>query len=206
MAPKAEAPAPPKFAAWAVPVEKVAQYYEVDLAKGLSPSDVSRKRKIYGWNELDKEDGKPLWKLVLEQFDDPLVKVGGGTYIGVPNPSGWSAGGIYACDAHFFHFSVCQILLLAAAVSFGISWFEEAEGEKGIGHFIEPMVIVLILVLNATVGVWMVRPKHLNKSRSEVYGADARCSPRRRAMPRALWRPSRRCSLSMPRSSVEGSW
>lgn len=52
-----------------------------------------------------------------------------------------------------------QILLLAAAVSFGISWFEESEEEKGVGHFIEPMVIVLILVLNATVGVWMVRSK-----------------------------------------------
>lgn len=41
-------------------------------------------------------------------------------------------------------------------MSFGISYFEESEEEKGVGHFIEPMVIVLILVLNATVGVWMV--------------------------------------------------
>lgn len=69
------AKAPPKFPAWTKTVPEVAQYFEVDLAKGLSPSDVAAKRKVYGYNELDKEEGKPLWKLVLEQFDDPLVKV-----------------------------------------------------------------------------------------------------------------------------------
>lgn len=52
-----------------------------------------------------------------------------------------------------------QILLLAAAVSFGISYFEEvpAGEHRGIGHFIEPLVIILILILNATVGVIMAR-------------------------------------------------
>jgi hypothetical protein len=50
-----------------------------------------------------------------------------------------------------------QILLLAALVSFGISYAEEAEGADALSKFIEPGVIVLILVLNATVGVWMAR-------------------------------------------------
>ena len=76
MAPKKELVTVRKFPAWTKTVAEVAQYFEVDLAKGLSPSDVAAKRKVYGYNELDKEDGKPLWKLVLEQFDDPLVKVG----------------------------------------------------------------------------------------------------------------------------------
>ena len=52
-----------------------------------------------------------------------------------------------------------QILLLAALVSFGISYAEEAEGADKLSKFIEPGVIVLILVLNATVGVWMARAR-----------------------------------------------
>lgn len=40
-------------------------------------------------------------------------------------------------------------------MSFGLAWFEGDEGEEGgIRAFIEPLVIVLILVLNAAVGVW----------------------------------------------------
>ena len=35
----------------------------------------SRSRARYGPNELEKEEGTPLWKLVLEQFDDLLVKI-----------------------------------------------------------------------------------------------------------------------------------
>lgn len=78
MPPKREAPAaaPKRFPAWMKTVAEVAQYFEVDLAKGLSKSDVEAKRRVYGFNELDKEEGTPLWKLILEQFDDPLVKVG----------------------------------------------------------------------------------------------------------------------------------
>ena len=34
-----------------------------------------QQRAKYGWNELAKQPGKPLWRLVLEQFDDMLVKV-----------------------------------------------------------------------------------------------------------------------------------
>jgi Ca2+-transporting ATPase len=35
-----------------------------------------------------------------------------------------------------------QILLLAAAVSFGLAWFEDTPGETGVRAFIEPLVIV----------------------------------------------------------------
>lgn len=98
-----------------------------------------------------------------------------------------------------------QILLLAAAVSFGISLFEDSEEEKGIGHFIEPLVIIFILVLNATVGVWMVRPIQ-PPSRSAGQSTQHLFCFHRRATPRTLWRPSRRCSLSTPRSYAVASW
>jgi magnesium-transporting ATPase (P-type) len=46
-----------------------------DVAKGLSSADVERRRAAVGPNELSREPSTPLWKLVLAQFDDMLVKV-----------------------------------------------------------------------------------------------------------------------------------
>jgi Ca2+-transporting ATPase len=48
---------------------------DVDGTKGLSDAEVQKRRAEYGPNELDKEEGTPLWKLVLQQFDDLLVKI-----------------------------------------------------------------------------------------------------------------------------------
>eukprot|EP00882_Tetradesmus_deserticola_P023328 GHRQ01025383.1.p1 GENE.GHRQ01025383.1~~GHRQ01025383.1.p1 ORF type:complete len:162 (+),score=44.19 GHRQ01025383.1:269-754(+) len=90
------------------------------LSHGLSREEVDRRREQYGTNELQKEPGTPLWKLVLSQFDDMLVK----------------------------------ILLAAALVSFVLAYLEEGSAEEGIRAYIEPLVILLILVLNAIVGVW----------------------------------------------------
>jgi len=50
-------------------------YFGVDAERGLSQRQVEDNRKKYGPNELPAEEGKSLWELVLEQFDDLLVKI-----------------------------------------------------------------------------------------------------------------------------------
>lgn len=99
------------------------EHLGVDPSTGLTSAQVESKRAEFGWNELDKEDPTPLWKLVLEQFDDTLVK----------------------------------ILLVAAVISFALAYFDDAGShadEEGILAYIEPIVILVILILNAIVGVW----------------------------------------------------
>ncbi|KAG8177359.1 hypothetical protein JTE90_028354 [Oedothorax gibbosus] len=101
--------------------EEILEYFGTDAEKGLSEAQVRHLQEKYGPNELPAEEGKPLWQLILEQFDDLLVK----------------------------------ILLLAAIISFVLALFEEHEGQ--ITAFVEPFVILLILIANAVVGVWQER-------------------------------------------------
>lgn len=102
-------------------VDEVVNYFSVDPERGLSPDQVKRNQEKYGLNELPAEEGKSIWQLVLEQFDDLLVK----------------------------------ILLLAAIISFVLALFEEHDG--AFTAFVEPFVILLILIANAVVGVWQER-------------------------------------------------
>ncbi|XP_077152609.1 sarcoplasmic/endoplasmic reticulum calcium ATPase 3 isoform X2 [Ranitomeya variabilis] len=107
--------------AHAKPVSEVLRHFQVNESCGLSTEQVRRNREKYGANELPAEEGKSLWELVVEQFEDLLVR----------------------------------ILLLAAFVSFILAWFEE--GEETTTAFVEPIVIIMILIVNAFVGVWQER-------------------------------------------------
>uniref|UniRef100_A0AAV2KKX7 P-type Ca(2+) transporter n=1 Tax=Knipowitschia caucasica TaxID=637954 RepID=A0AAV2KKX7_KNICA len=100
---------------------EVLAYFGVTEDTGLSPDQFKRNLEKYGFNELPAEEGKTIWELVVEQFEDLLVR----------------------------------ILLLAACISFVLAWFEE--GEETVTAFVEPFVILLILIANAVVGVWQER-------------------------------------------------
>lgn len=99
----------------------VVKTLQTNLATGLTTDEAKERLKQYGPNELPAEEGTPLWKLILQQFDDLLV----------------------------------QILLGAAVISFILAFFEE--GDERFSAFVEPFVILLILIANACVGVWQER-------------------------------------------------
>uniref|UniRef100_A0A668T847 Calcium-transporting ATPase n=1 Tax=Oreochromis aureus TaxID=47969 RepID=A0A668T847_OREAU len=103
-------------------VEEVYSFFNVNESTGLSLEEVKKQRERYGPNGKELVYiGKSLWALVIEQFEDLLVR----------------------------------ILLLAACISFVLAWFEE--GEETVTAFVEPFVILLILIANAIVGVWQER-------------------------------------------------
>ena len=109
------------YPAWATDVRECLEKYQVNPDLGLSSEEVEKQRKIYGSNELEKHEGTSIFKLVLEQFNDTLVR----------------------------------ILLAAAVVSFVLAWYDGEEGgEMEITAFVEPLVIFLILIVNAIVGIW----------------------------------------------------
>ncbi|CAJ1405003.1 unnamed protein product, partial [Effrenium voratum] len=95
-------------------------FYNVTLDRGLSHGQVEEQRARFGLNQLAEQAKKSLWELVLEQFDDLLVR----------------------------------ILLLSAFVSFLLAYFNTDDQKEGVSAYIEPLVILMILVLNACVGVW----------------------------------------------------
>ncbi|KAL1972387.1 hypothetical protein VTN31DRAFT_6801 [Thermomyces dupontii] len=102
--------------AFARSAEEVLNHFEVSPETGLSVEAVQRARQKYGSNALADEEATPLWKLVLQQFQDQLV----------------------------------LILLGSAAVSFVLALFEESDDWTA---FVDPAVILTILILNAVVGV-----------------------------------------------------
>lgn len=53
-----------------------------------------------------------------------------------------------------FDDALVKVLLAAAATSFVLALLQDSSEGEGLREFIEPFVILLILILNATVGVW----------------------------------------------------
>ncbi|XP_013918957.1 PREDICTED: sarcoplasmic/endoplasmic reticulum calcium ATPase 1, partial [Thamnophis sirtalis] len=56
-------------------MEECLAYFGVSEHTGLSPEQVKKNLEKYGPNELPAEEGKTIWELVVEQFEDLLVRI-----------------------------------------------------------------------------------------------------------------------------------
>uniref|UniRef100_A0A8B9K9Q7 Calcium-transporting ATPase n=1 Tax=Astyanax mexicanus TaxID=7994 RepID=A0A8B9K9Q7_ASTMX len=56
-------------------VEEVYSFFGVNESTGLGLEQVKRQREKWGPNELPAEEGKSIWELVIEQFEDLLVRI-----------------------------------------------------------------------------------------------------------------------------------
>ena len=100
------------FPAWARPVEEVLRHHGVgSVEQGLRGESLEALRQKYGYNELEKTPATPLWKLILEQFNDTLVKV--------PPPPPAAATCRAAADAGAVHSSVRMLRPPAAHMHAG---------------------------------------------------------------------------------------
>lgn len=63
------------YPAWSKESCECERQYEVNRISGLTSQEAEKRQEIYGFNELDKHDGPSLWRLILDQFNDTLVRI-----------------------------------------------------------------------------------------------------------------------------------
>ncbi|RRT76112.1 hypothetical protein B296_00030523 [Ensete ventricosum] len=63
------------FPAWARTAQECEAEFKVSAEHGLRSDEVLKRRELYGLNELEKHSGPSIWQLVLEQFNDTLVRI-----------------------------------------------------------------------------------------------------------------------------------
>lgn len=63
------------YPAWAKEVDECEQHFGTNKLSGLNSKDIVKIRDIYGLNELEKHEGTSFWTLILDQFQDTLVRI-----------------------------------------------------------------------------------------------------------------------------------
>ena len=142
-------------------------FYNVTLDRGLSHGQVEEQRARFGLNQLAEQAGakpqgggqcqggssrslrhlqakKSLWELVLEQFDDLLVRI----LLLPPGLKAWRLHGLALDFAGTGIARFARVKLRSAFVSFLLAYFNTDDQKEGVSAYIEPLVILMILVLN----------------------------------------------------------
>lgn len=99
---------------------------------GLTSPEAQRRLEIYGPNVLPKPYKKSILTLILEQFQDRLVQI-------------------------LLMVAILSAIFSVAEVLSSSSSFSSVEETELWRYFVEPVVILAILVGNASIGVWQTR-------------------------------------------------
>ena len=92
-------------------IEKLTDYLNVDLEKGLTSTQVKNLRNIHGLNILEQKKSKSIWVILLEQFLDPIIYLLLFAMILAFSFSEWLEG-----------FAVLIVILITAMIGFFMEW------------------------------------------------------------------------------------
>ncbi|SRR6266851_4764621 len=140
---------------WTATPEVVSRHFSVDPSAGLSSDQVALHSERYGTN------GARCGHVYLVRPTDyhyPTKEL--------PEEPGTP---IWELILEQFKDQLVIILLASAVISFVLALFEDEEDASPFGAFVEPAVILLILIANAAVGV-------IQESNAEK-AIDVRCVP-----------------------------
>lgn len=166
--------------AGSVPIEQLFSMLQ-SSPSGLSDNNAAARFQQYGPNTLARPAQKSIWQLIGEQFEDRLVQI----LLGVAVLSGV-----------FSYLELRQqVLQVAAAAAASLEAIDDVSLLKA---FVEPLVILAILILNAAVGVWQ------SQSASDSLEALQRLQPASAAVLRnGQWRTDQGAAGLVPGDVIE---
>ena len=122
-------------APWTKSPKEILDYYAVSPKHGLSKDQVDKHAQLYGRNGMYLDITRPSISQISPVLpEDPATP-------------------LWELILEQFKDQLVLILLASAVVSFALALLENSEESTWFGAFVEPLVILLILVANAAVGV-----------------------------------------------------
>jgi P-type Ca2+ transporter type 2A len=127
-------------APWTKSAEQVLQHFVVDSSRGLSSAQAAKHAELYGKNG----------QYASFHFYEHNLKLTPANQLELPEEPPTP---LWELILEQFKDQLVLILLASAVISFVLAIFEDSEDATLLGAFVEPAVILLILIANAAVGV-----------------------------------------------------